>query len=249
MTDYKERFFGLSDFCAFNILKYTSLSRVMRSESQFKHPYSSSLQIHFKINYLLHYCKGKRVVHFGFVDSPFTGSSVNSKTFLHSRLRKECEELFGIDHDANAVLLYSRVTGDSNVAVGDIYNIDSSIFALQNADIFLLGEILEHLSNPGIALQSIYNSMPESSELIITVPNAFGLSPLRGALKAVEIVHHDHVCWYSIHTLTTLLSRHHFRLKNICYYAAGEGERLGILNRAFPSLSDGIIGIFQKQAK
>ena len=248
--DYcKSRLQGLLGFIALQILKYTSTSQIMRSEARFKHVYDKSLPVDFKIDFLLDYCKGKRVAHFGFVDSPFTKESIKSNALLHLKLKKVCSELIGIDNDADAVRLYSQQTGDDDVIIGDIYKLDDSSSALQNKDVYLMGEILEHLSNPGMALKSIYNIMADSSELIVTVPNASSLSLFRAALHNVEIVHHDHVCWYSIQTMTSLFQRYGFKVKNISFYLAGSGKCPGFIHRTFPFLSEGIIGIFQKEDK
>ena len=58
-----------------------------------------------------------------------------------------------------------------NLISGDI---ESASFELPEADIYLLYEIVEHLSKPRKLLDALFEKMPEGAILIITTPNADG---------------------------------------------------------------------------
>lgn len=79
-------------------------------------------------------------------------------------------------------------------------------------DIILCGEILEHLSNPGIFLDKLHQYY---RPIIITTPNAFGNSRAR---VGIENVNREHVAWYSYHTLKVLIERHGFILHEWHWY-------------------------------
>ncbi len=244
----KAYLFSFLDYCAIKILRFTGKALISKFDKEYLQPTKQDIRVHYKIEYLLRQCTGKRVAHFGFVDSPFTEVSVHTDTFLHLQLKKVCNELLGVDYAADAVELYKESTGDMNVVIADIYDLQPQKQKFQNAEIFLLGEILEHLANPGLALKSILDSMPEKAVLIITVPNAFSIGPIKGSLNNVEIVHHDHRSWYSLFTLEVLLKSCGFRMDDACYYVSGKGSRVGFFSKSFPSLSEGIIGVFSKGA-
>lgn len=244
-SKFKAYSFALLDFCAVKLLQFTGNDLVSRFEKQFLQE-TGSPRVHYKINFLMRKCAGKKVIHFGFVDSPFTGVSVHGDTFLHLQLRAVCGELLGVDYDSAAVELYKKATGDPNVVAADIYDLEMSRPRFQNAEIFLMGEILEHLANPGLALKSIRDSMPDSAVLLLTVPNAYSFGPLKGSLNGVEIVHHDHKAWYSVFTLQALMKSCGFKTDEMAYYVSGKGDRVGRFSKAFPSLSEGMIGVFSK---
>lgn len=79
-------------------------------------------------------------------------------------------------------------------------------------DIVLCGEILEHLSNPGMFLDKLCSY---SCPVIITVPNAFSNNKAR---IGIENVNPEHVAWYSYYTLKALIERHGFTLYEWYWY-------------------------------
>jgi hypothetical protein len=205
-----------------------------------------TIEVQYKISFLRNYCKNKNVVHFGFADFPYIKQSLHTKDFLHRRLKDVTSLLFGIDYNKDAVKYYQENTGDRNAAWGDIYNLNKHASRLSGYNVFLLGEILEHLDNPGKAVQSIRAIMSENAEIIITVPNAFGLNPFTCAVSSCELVHPDHVAWYSPNTLNSLMCKNGFVLSNMLYYQYGEGETVFKVYKRYPFIADGIIGIYKK---
>ncbi|MBN1308006.1 MAG: hypothetical protein JXA18_08825 [Chitinispirillaceae bacterium] len=206
-----------------------------------------AIDIHFKINFLLEYCRNKKVAHFGFVDYPFTKESFRTDVFLHGQLKKVAALLIGLDINAEAVKFYAEQTGDVNVRVADVYALEPHAGQLKECDVFLFGELLEHLDNAGKALQSVAAVMPDTAVLVVTVPNALCLNVFGCALHDVELVHPDHVAWYSPNTLVALGNRHGFTLDYLCFYQCGKGEKIDEMYRKYPYLADGIIGVFRKQ--
>lgn len=202
-----------------------------------------------KVNFILDYCRGKRVLHLGFVDYPFTESSLSSEDFMHNQLKKVAANLIGIDNNEESVNFYKEKTGDKNVIVGNVYELEKCNINWNDIDILLLGEILEHLDSPGSALTSINNVINEKTEVIVTVPNAMSINVFCCCLHNIELVHSDHVGWYSPHTLTTLFKRHNLFLKDLLYYQFGRDSKVNPLYLRYPYLSDGIIGIFSKSLR
>lgn len=90
-------------------------------------------------------------------------------------------------------------------------------------DYILCGEIIEHLSNPGIFLDKLKKY---KCPIIISVPNAFGNN--RGRI-GIENVNKEHVAWYSYHTLLTLIERHGYRLFEWYWYKGKPYTAEGII--------------------
>jgi len=235
----------LADYCALKLLRLTG-NRVVKSfDACFLYPAVPGIRL--KIPFLKQCCAGRNVVHFGFADAPFTEKTLATDTFLHLQLKTVARELLGVDCDEKAVALYKKTTGDTNVEVADIYQLQSCAEKLKDAEVFVLGEIIEHLDNPGLALKSIHAVMPDTAILVVTVPNALNFYVLKGALNDVEIGHPDHKALYSMNTLSGLMKASGFSSREMCCYISGNGETVSWLQKRFPALGEGIIGIFKKQ--
>jgi 2-polyprenyl-3-methyl-5-hydroxy-6-metoxy-1,4-benzoquinol methylase len=90
-------------------------------------------------------------------------------------------------------------------------------------DLVVIGEVLEHLSNPGFLLTRLRRQLP-GVPIIVTVPNAFSSAGAKHLTRGVENVHRDHVAWYSPTTIATLLERAGY-VTGALYYYNGEGPR------------------------
>ena len=235
----------LTDYCALKMLQLTGKRVVKTFDACFLYPSGSDIRL--KIPFLRQRCAGRKVVHFGFADAPFTEKTLAVDTFLHLQLKKVAWKLLGVDCDEKAVELYKKTTGDLNVEIADIYRLQGCAEKLKDAEVFVLGEIIEHLDNPGLALESIRAVMPDPAVLIITVPNALNFYVLQGTLNHMEIGHPDHKAVYSMNTLSGLLKSAGFTVQDMCYYISGNGEKVGWFQKKFPALGEGIIGVFKKQ--
>ncbi len=136
---------------------------------------------------------------------------------LHPHLAAVCRELVGIDNDAASVELLRSRLGERSILMGDAEDLKSvsldGIF-----DIILCGNVLEHLSCPGRALEGVRRFMEPTSELIVSVPNPFALLVnLRFTMGRFQDGA-QHVASFSKFNLQTLLERHGFELKEL--YAA-----------------------------
>jgi hypothetical protein len=82
-------------------------------------------------------------------------------------------------------------------------------------DLIFAGEVFEHLSNPGnVLLQLRKYGCP----LLASVPNGISDSGHRQMEHGIECVNKDHVAWYSWFTLTNLLGRYGYKVKDFAWY-------------------------------
>jgi len=149
--------------------------------------------------FILERCKGKRVVNFGSSSGP-----------LHGRLKDVVAELTGVDK-----------AGEPDLKI-DLDDEHYDLQVLPGAEVYVCGEIIEHLIAPGFFLRRLKWHLKhkglEGAELVLTVPNAMGLVFSTYAKRAIEVVNKDHVAWYSYTTLKTLLEKCGFELKEWHWY-------------------------------
>ncbi len=148
---------------------------------------------------ILKNCKDKRVVNFG-----------SAKGTLHENIKAVAKSVFGVDKIEPADLLV------------DLDDEFCPLHGLPCADVYVCGEIIEHLANPGIFLKKLRWTMTKEGEkgarLIITVPNALASVLVHHAKNGIENCNIDHVAFYTWRTLETLLGRYGFTIEDRAYY-------------------------------
>ena len=214
----------------------------------------------FEQEWLLSHCHGKSVLHLGCAgDATLEGGPESS---LHIRVSKIADCLWGIELNQaslNQVKAWLPEHSDKiRYFVGNVENLKE--LGIQNKfDVILAGSIIEHVSNPGLMLSGIYDLMAPNGLLLISTPHTWGiLQFLRVALRRTEAVNPEHVCWYSVPTLTELVSRYGFSPTE---WATGYGWRPSTLRwniqkaigipifKIFPHLGGSLLGAFKKIEK
>lgn len=207
-----------------------------------------------RVDYILSQCEGKKVLHLGCTNWPYTEDSIANGSLLHSAIQARCSELYGIDSDERGLDLMRR-DGSANLYIGDLEALDRCEIDAK-FDVVVAGEMIEHLNNPGLFLAGVKRFLTTDSTLLITTINAYCavrylLYAFKGKGGENEPVHPDHVAYYSVSTLRLLLTRHGFEDPEILFYDIGDEHRphnRRIVNaandiavRLFPQLSDGLI--------
>jgi len=114
---------------------------------------------------------GKRVLHLGCTNWPYTLEAIDAGTLLHKDLAEVSRELYGFDYDQEGIdVLTSK--GYDNLYRADLENLDDVPLDLK-FDVIIAGEIIEHLNNPGRFLNGIKRFMSPETQLVITTINAF----------------------------------------------------------------------------
>jgi 2-polyprenyl-3-methyl-5-hydroxy-6-metoxy-1,4-benzoquinol methylase len=168
---------------------------------------------------ILKKCKNKCVLHLGCVDSGLLHEKFEREELMHQKLSDVANEIWGVDIDEPGISYLSN-KGFNNLIVADISKLDE-IKIIQNIsfDIVVASEVIEHLQNPGLFLNSVKDLMiPEKTELIVTVPNAFRIDTLLWLLRGIEYVHPDHNYWFSYHTATNLLRKNNYKINEVYVY-------------------------------
>ncbi len=201
-------------------------------------------------------CEGKRVLHLGCTNYPYTEDSIKNKMLLHHDLEAIAAGLWGIDTDEKGIEIL-EAHGSKNILKGDLEHLDQLDIDV-DLDVIVAGEMIEHLNNPGLFLDGIKRLMSQETRMILTTVNAycgmrFALYGLRGKRGKQEFVHPDHVAYYSYSTLKLLVERHGLRVEQFLFYDIGSEHRphtrwiVRAINdvcvRIAPQWADGIIAI------
>jgi SAM-dependent methyltransferase len=147
--------------------------------------------------------RGKSVLHVGCTDSPITEQKHKNGTLIHEAIVRSASDVWGIDL-CKIGIDYMEKNGFSNIYLMDAENIKIE----RKFDIIVAGDVVEHLSNPGLFLQKIPNLLSTNGKLIISVPHAYCRAwAMSMWYQKHEIVHKDHCCYYSPKTLASLCAR------------------------------------------
>ena len=181
-----------------------------------------------RVDYLKEICRGKSVLHLGCTDWPYTQRRLAQGDLLHLELRRITECIWGLDGDQGGLDMLAQ-SGIKDILQGNLECLDS-VELDRTFDVVLAGEVLEHLSNPGLFLHGVQRFMRPDGLLVITTINAYcGFRMfryfLRGKGGIAEPVHPDHVAYYSYSTLIHLLARENLSVKRFYFYDLGREHR------------------------
>lgn len=96
---------------------------------------------------------------------------------------------------------------DPRIVFGNMESVDLG----SRFDVAVAGDVIEHVSNPGLFLDNIRRHLVAGGILILTTPNAKWPTV---ALRPNA----THVLWHDRMTLQQLLIRHGFRIETVRYY-------------------------------
>lgn len=138
------------------------------------------------------------------------GVKIDDKNWAHNLIIGRAGEVHGLDLDFDMARLEPKENYRKQNAEDFNYKI--------KFDIIFIGDLIEHLSNPGLFLQSCRRNLKDDGVIIITTPNCYNLFNLAGKLSREEpIVNNDHVCYFNSRTLSRLLEKNNFTVKETGY--------------------------------
>jgi 2-polyprenyl-3-methyl-5-hydroxy-6-metoxy-1,4-benzoquinol methylase len=190
---------------------------------------------------------GKRVLHVGCTDWPFTKEKLLCGELLHQILAGICSELHGMDIEKDAIEMMQQ-SGIPNLNIVSIYNLsEAPPFIEKKFDAVVVSEVIEHLANPGLALGAIRDFILKTNsqcEVIFTIPNYqnFFINILVG-LRSKECVHYDHKYYFSYRTFRALLEACSFEVIDFSFILYTEGSqkfggiKLKTVSRLLPALA------------
>jgi SAM-dependent methyltransferase len=176
-------------------------------------------------DYIINRCKGKTVLHVGATDSPYTFEKINADKWLHSKIKKVAKKVIGIDIDIRIIDELYAIFKIDDICYGDIIKnkYDDEVLKYKY-DVIILGDVIEHITEPVKALNNLYKLLKNNGQIIVTTENVWSIFHLNNHFKRNENVHPDHVCWYSGDTLGRTINVSKFNLCSSVYALRGSSK-------------------------
>lgn len=192
------------------------------TKTNFSHVLPQANLVQARHPFIVDYCIGKKVLHIGCVDAGLMEERYKQNALLHQKLDKVATLLYGVDIDRDGIS-FLQDKGFENLFFVDISD-ESQCGVLYEVefDVIILSEVIEHLSNPGLMLESVKKLMNEKTALLVSVPNAFSTTNILNMLKGIEYVHPDHNYYFSYVCLNNILRKLGLGVKENYVYTFSE---------------------------
>lgn len=173
------------------------------------------IQLADRDTWICRVCSGKKVLHLGCVDAPLLEEKARTGRLLHDKLLKVASRVVGVDLDATGIAELERLYPGQKFVVANAESFATKVKA-DEYDIILAADIIEHVSNPGLLLDSAASLMRPRSRLVITTPSAFSAKKFFCAfLTGYEHNHPEHTFFYSPMTLSRLATLHGLEIEQM----------------------------------
>lgn len=155
------------------------------------------------------------------------GTSVDSPNWVHRLLKERKADVWGIDIEYDE----KQLQGD----VSHYRKASAESFSLpEKFDTIFAGDIIEHLSNPGLFLDASKQHLKSSGKLVLTTPNAFNLfNIVEKFTKDEPTVNSDHTFYFNKKTLLKLLEKNGWEADEVNYLYSLELTHTESLKKKF----------------
>jgi hypothetical protein len=153
-------------------------------------------------------CARKRVLHLGFILHNQWRERLAEGAWLHEKILRTAARVVGVDYLHQEVEAIKKTLG-CECHTCDVMHLDE-LRLDERFEIILCAELIEHIENPKDLLEGIKRFCDVDTEIVITTPNPWDrkwAGHMRVGRLEHEWINPEHVAWYSMHTLKTLLDR------------------------------------------
>lgn len=167
-----------------------------------------------RIKYIISHLKGDVVLDVGCVGGDWRIGKLVRLSPLHHEIKRKKVNVVGIDRNKEGLKIMKHKNLENNLICADAYYLP---FRNEIIDTVVAGELIEHLSSPGIFLDEAYRILRDNSVLVGDVPNAWDLEGIfqllifRRQPTPTRSTTHVHV--FDDYTLKLLLLQHGFEAK------------------------------------
>lgn len=173
------------------------------------------------------------------LDVGFWGQAIiaGNKDWVHNILKSQVKEVFGVDLSFDE----NKLENPQNYKKQSAENFDFN----QKFDVIFAGDLIEHLSNLGMFLDSCKKTIKKDGKLILTTPNAFGLFNLiEKIFKKEPSVNKDHTVYFNFLVLKKLLEKNGWEVVEESYLDDVWSKYRQSLKRKFVYLIYKFLGLF-----
>lgn len=199
-------------------------------------------------------CRGRRVLHVGCTDAPFTSEKLTIGGLLHERLLEVADDVLGVDIDGPGLDQLARGLGGRYLEVDVSSPSDQQREELEHfePEIILAADVLEHVADQSRFLRGLSQIAAQSPDrqVLISTPNSLAVRNTLHTLINREVIHPDHRLIHSPRTLEYALANEGLNTTEVCFYNLTTGR--GLRRRAYdaipraasairPAFADGLI--------
>ena len=168
-------------------------------------------------------CKDKNVLDLGCANH---SQDFRNDKFIHRDIKNVAKSVEGIDILKEEVDKMNEM--GFNVHVGNVENFDLK----KTYDIIIAGELIEHLSNPGLFLDCVKKHLNKNGKLVLTTPNSNRINNfIRILLKGRPGEFDEHFLSFSENTLQNLLKNKGFKIDKLFFTIEEYDGAKNIFNR------------------
>jgi len=171
--------------------------------------------------------RGRRVLHLGCVghtDIAQVDRIRLATDTLHSRL-SSVSDVIGIDYSAETLRVLQNDGLFTNAIAGNVERLEE-VSISGPFDLIVAGDIIEHLSNPGLMLEGAKRFCTPQTTLAISTPNAFGLPGFVRYFLGGFREGDEHVMSFNRFNLDNLLVRHGYEVFELSTCHQGNAETI-----------------------
>lgn len=153
--------------------------------------------------------EGKDVLDIGPAELVGTVNEQKRERWLHGRIAEVARRLVSIEASEEQVEVFRAEGFDMRLGNAETFDLGETF------DVIVAGELIEHLSNPGMFLERVRRHLRPGGVLALTTPNRYGAQSIFAVLRTG--VHPPyrkplakHVVYFDSDSLSALLERHGF---------------------------------------
>lgn len=142
------------------------------------------------------------------------GTTLTDADWPHQYLIDRADEVFGIDIVFDRQALAERF-GEEYTEKHFVQASAEDFSFEEKFDVIYAGDLIEHLSNPGLFLQACRNHLNPGGFIVVNTPNCYNLFNMAGKLSRREpVVNHDHTCYFNEKTMKQLCGKNNLQIED-----------------------------------
>ena len=144
--------------------------------------------------------------------------------WLHQHIKARAKNTVGLELESEECEKLRNM--GYNVVCGNIEDNELADMLGRDHDVIVAGELIEHLSNPGLFLENSYEMLKQGGQLIITTPNPWNFFNIISVVLRNKIpIHEQHTAWFDDKTLIQLVTRFGFKVQLFEYLHWMHGQK------------------------
>jgi 2-polyprenyl-3-methyl-5-hydroxy-6-metoxy-1,4-benzoquinol methylase len=182
-----------------------------------------------KFNKIKKIIKGKKVVDIGFIGNRAAVDEV--KHGLHSKISELSKECIGVDLQKDKIMELQE--NGVNCIYGNAENLTDLIE--HDYDVAIAFELIEHILNQKLFLDSIYNVLSGHGVLVFSTPNPWALKHIiaRAVFNKKDYIHEEHIAFIDEVMIENLMRRTGWKVVSIEYLPPNSRHTLDLISRFF----------------